>query len=43
MRYATLVLVTSAALLLLGSGIWANISKTPLWEIRGLWVTQATR
>jgi hypothetical protein len=43
MRYVLRVLVTSAALLLLGSGIWANIDKKPLSEMRGLWITQATR
>jgi hypothetical protein len=43
MRYVIRVLVTSAALLLLASGIWANIVKTPLSEMRGLWITQAMR
>jgi len=43
MSYVTRGLVTSAALLLLGGGIWANIGKTPLSEMRGLWITQASR
>jgi hypothetical protein len=43
MSYVTPVLVTSAALLLLGGGIWANMGKTPLSEMRGLWITQASR
>lgn len=43
MRYASRVLLTSLALLLLGCGIWANVSHAPLSEMRGLWVTQAMR
>jgi len=43
MAFMTRVLVTSLALLLLGGGIWANVTKAPLSEMRGLWVTQAMR
>ena len=43
MRYGMQVLVASIALLLLAGGVWANTTRAPLSETRGLWVTQATR
>ena len=33
----------TTAILLIGGGIWANVVKTPLSEMRGVWVTQAMR
>jgi hypothetical protein len=33
----------TTALLLISGGIWANLAKTALPEMRGLWVTQAMR
>jgi len=43
MQHAVRVLATSAALMLLGCGLWANVSNAPFPEMRGLWVTQAMR
>jgi hypothetical protein len=43
MNYTTKFLMISTALLLLGCGMWANISDGPLSDVRGAWVTQAMR
>jgi hypothetical protein len=43
MSYTVRVLTWSAAFLLLGSGIWANMGDRHFPESRGLWVTQAMR
>lgn len=43
MRYLGRLMVVTAAMFLLGSGIWANLGKAPLSETRGAWVTQAMR
>jgi hypothetical protein len=36
-------MVATIAIFLIGSGIWANLAKAPLSEMRGVWVTQAMR
>lgn len=43
MLYFGRLMVAFAAILLLASGIWANLGKVPLSEMRGHWVTQAMR
>jgi hypothetical protein len=43
MRYFGRLLFATVVILLLGSGIWANLGKAPLPEMRGMWVTQAMR
>ena len=43
MTYIGKLTFATAAILLIGGGIWANLAKTPLPEMRGLWVTQAMR
>jgi hypothetical protein len=43
MSYAVRVLIASLALLLLAAGIWANLSSSPLLEMRGAWVKHAMR
>jgi hypothetical protein len=39
-QFARFILATTAVLLL-GSGIWANLGKAPLSQMRGVWVSQA--
>lgn len=41
MRYLARLILATAAVFLLGSGIWANLGKAPLSEMRGVWITQA--
>ena len=43
MRYLGKLTLATTAMLLIGFGIWANMVRTPLPELRGLWVTQAMR
>jgi hypothetical protein len=43
MRYCVRLMVATIAIFLIGSGIWANLAKAPLSEMRGVWVTQAMR
>lgn len=43
LSYLGRLTLATVAVLLLGSGIWANVGKTPLSEMRGMWVTQAMR
>lgn len=43
MSYLGRLTFATTALLLIGGGIWANVVRTPLPEMRGLWVTQAMR
>ncbi len=43
MRYLGRLILVTAAIFLVGSGIWANLGKAPLPETRGAWVTQAMR
>jgi len=43
MRYLGKLAVATTAVLLIGFGIWANMVRTPLPELRGLWATQAMR
>lgn len=43
MGYVGKVSFAATAILLISSGIWANLGKAPLAEMRGLWVTQAMR
>jgi len=43
MGYFGRLVFATVAILLLGSGIWANLGKTRLPEMRGMWVTQAMR
>jgi hypothetical protein len=33
----------SVALLLFGSGVWANVGSGPLFQNRGAWVSHAIR
>ena len=41
MRYFVRLILATTAVFLLGSGIWANLGKAPLSEMRGVWITQA--
>ncbi len=41
MRYFARLILATTAMVLLGSGIWANLGKAPLSEMRGTWITQA--
>jgi len=34
-------LIITAALMLIGCGVWANVGKAPLSEMRGAWISQA--
>ncbi len=43
MRYLGRLMFATIAIFLIGSGIWANLGKAPLSEMRGVWVTQAMR
>jgi hypothetical protein len=43
MDYTVRVLTVSMALLLLGCGIWANLTNGSLTEMRGVWVSHAMR
>jgi hypothetical protein len=43
MTYIGKVTFAATALLLVSGAIWANVARTPLPEMRGLWVTQAMR
>jgi hypothetical protein len=43
LSYLGRLTLATVVILLLGSGIWANVGKTPLSEMRGMWVTQAMR
>jgi hypothetical protein len=43
MRYAVRVLITSLALVLFGSAIWANLSSSHLSEMRGAWIKHPMR
>jgi hypothetical protein len=43
MSYLGRLTFATTAILLIGGGIWANMVRTPLPEMRGLWVTQAMR
>ncbi len=43
MSYLGRLTFATAAILLIGGGIWANTVKSPLSEVRGVWVTQAMR
>jgi hypothetical protein len=43
MTYLGRLTFATTVILLIGGGIWANLVKTPLPEMRGLWVTQAMR
>ncbi len=43
MTYLGKVAFATTAILLISGGIWANVTKSPLPEMRGLWVTQAMR
>ncbi len=43
MTYLARLTLATTAILLISGGIWANLAKTPLPEMRGLWVTQAMR
>ena len=43
MSYLGKLTFATTALLLISGGIWANLAKSPLQEMRGLWVTQAMR
>jgi hypothetical protein len=43
MSYLGKLTFATTAILLISGAIWANLAKTPLPEMRGLWVTQAMR
>jgi len=43
MVYLKNLLLISAAGMMFGCGIWANIVDTPLSATRGAWATQAAR
>lgn len=43
MTYLGKLTFATMALLLIGGGIWANLAKTALPQMRGVWVTQAMR
>ena len=43
MSYYGRLCLATAVIFLMGSGIWANLGKAPLSDMRGLWVTQAMR
>jgi hypothetical protein len=43
MTYLGKLTFATTALLLISGGIWANLAKTTLPQMRGVWVTQAMR
>ncbi len=43
MTYLGKLTFATTALLLIGGGIWANLAKTTLPQMRGVWVTQTMR
>jgi hypothetical protein len=43
MKYAVRVLITSISVVLLGLGVWANLSSSKLFEMRGTWVKHSIR
>lgn len=43
MTYFGKLTFAATAIVLIGGGVWANLAKTPMAEMRGVWVTQATR
>jgi hypothetical protein len=43
MAYLGRLTIVTAAIFLLGSAIWANLTKAPMSEMRGAWVSQAMR
>jgi hypothetical protein len=43
MTYLGKLTFATAAILLISGGIWANLAKTTLPQMRGVWVTQAMR
>jgi hypothetical protein len=43
LTYLGRLIFAAVVVFLLGSGIWANLTKAPLSEMRGMWVNQAMR
>ena len=43
MTYLGKLTFAMTTLLLIGGGIWANVAKTALPQMRGVWVTQTMR
>ena len=43
MTYLGKLTFATTALLLIGGGIWANVTNTTLPQMRGVWVTQTMR
>lgn len=43
MTYLAKPTFASTAILLIGRGVWANLTKSKIPEMHGLWVTQAMR
>ena len=43
MEYWKQLVLISAAGLLFGCAVWANVANAPLSEMRGAWITHAAR
>jgi hypothetical protein len=43
MSYAAKAIYLGFVLVLLGAGVWSNLTKGSFPEARGMWVTHATR